>query len=254
MKNRKKWVMLLAVASAFVVSGIVLAGDLEPTSAPTDSGSAMYTIDDIYNRLNDNTAATKRSGAFTEPSSSPASTTHTLDEVYEKALPTQVPKTGQTTSYRTGDDGDEEPGVASPITRFTDNSDGTIKDNLTGLIWLKQANYNNISGTTGTAIWNNAIDFGEALASGSCGLTDGSSAGDWRLPSVKELHSLIDFENYGPALPTGHPFVSVQSSYYWSGTTYKDSTDYAWGVHIGGGNVDGNRGSTNYVWPVRNDN
>ena len=54
--------------------------------------------------------------------------------------PAPVHKTGQTTSYATGDDGDLEKGVAWPNPRFTDNSDGTVTDNLTGLIWLKNAN------------------------------------------------------------------------------------------------------------------
>ena len=50
-----------------------------------------------------------------------------------------VPKTGQTTSYANGDDGDLELGVASPNPRFTDNGDGKVTDNLTELIWLKNA-------------------------------------------------------------------------------------------------------------------
>ena len=55
-------------------------------AAPTSPGSAMYTIEDIYNRLNDGTAGSKRTGAFTEPSSGPtAGTGHTLDEVMGKA-------------------------------------------------------------------------------------------------------------------------------------------------------------------------
>ena len=54
--------------------------------------------------------------------------------------PAPVPKTGQTTSYTTGDDGDLEMGVPWPSPRFTDKGDGTVTDNLTGLIWLKDAN------------------------------------------------------------------------------------------------------------------
>jgi 2',3'-cyclic-nucleotide 2'-phosphodiesterase (5'-nucleotidase family) len=41
------------------------------------------------------------------------------------------------------------------------------------------------------------------LKSGMAGLTDGSKAGDWRLPNVRELHSLIDFGRGTPALPEG---------------------------------------------------
>ena len=50
-----------------------------------------------------------------------------------------VPQTGQTTSYEIGDDGDLERGVVWPDPRFTDNANGTVTDNLTGLIWSKLA-------------------------------------------------------------------------------------------------------------------
>jgi len=48
-----------------------------------------------------------------------------------------VAQTGQTISYRTGDDGDLETGVAWPNPRFADLDDGTVKDNLTGLEWVR---------------------------------------------------------------------------------------------------------------------
>ena len=51
--------------------------------------------------------------------------------------PVMLPKTGQTTSYAAGDDGALQKGVASPNPRFTDNGNGTVTDNLTGLIWLE---------------------------------------------------------------------------------------------------------------------
>ena len=54
--------------------------------------------------------------------------------------PAMLPKTGQTTSYAAGDDGALQKGVAWPNPRFTDNGNGTVTDNLTGLIWLKNAN------------------------------------------------------------------------------------------------------------------
>ncbi len=79
MKYQQKSMLVLAMITAFITVGLFLpglisAGDLEPTAGPDDSGSAMYTLEDIYNRLNDNTTATKRTGAFTEPSAAPAST------------------------------------------------------------------------------------------------------------------------------------------------------------------------------------
>ena len=63
-----------------------------------------------------------------------------FDDQIPVGPPSPVPKTGQTTSYATGDDGELEKGVAWPNPRFTDNNNGTVTDNLTGLIWLKHAN------------------------------------------------------------------------------------------------------------------
>ena len=158
-----------------------------------------------------------------------------------------VEKSGQRTSYDTGDDGDLEKGVPWPNPRFTDNGDGTVSDNLTGLIWLKNAN------CFGTRIWNNALSDCNGLASGLCGLSDGSSAGEWRLPQIKEIQSLIDFENVSLALPSGHPFLNALSYYYWSSTTYAGYHYIAWAVHMGFGDVRANdKYSVNYyVWPVR---
>jgi len=146
--------------------------------------------------------------------------------------PAPVPKTGQTLTYEPRDDGDLKKGVAWPDPRFTDNGNGTVTDNLTNLIWRQDA------GCDGLRVWADALSYCNALADGTCGLTDGSSAGDWRLANVKELHSLIDFGNYSPALPTGHPFTDVQLGYwYWSSTTGAGITGYAWGVHFDDGYV-----------------
>jgi PKD repeat protein len=176
-----------------------------------------------------------------------------------------VEKTGQTSCYdsdgnaisctNTGHDGDIQAGVTWPNPRFTDNSDGTVTDNLTGLIWLKNANCG------GLMTWAAALNYCQNLASGSCGLTDGSGVGDWRLPNVKELQSLIHWGYYDPSLPntsgtgkwtSGDPFTNVQSSYYWSATTSAVSTDSAWRVNVSSGRVSYDLKSHYcYVWPVR---
>jgi len=156
----------------------------------------------------------------------------------------------------TGQDGDIRPGVAWPVPRFTINgTTGTVTDNLTGLIWLKNAD------CFGSLTWANARSAANILASGTCGLSDGSSAGDWRLPNRKELLSLVDFAYFSPALANaegtgqgteGDPFGSVQSSVYWSATTYAAGTDYAWDVNIGGGFVHNlSKTSSHSLWPVR---
>jgi len=160
--------------------------------------------------------------------------------------PAPVQKTWQTTSYAVGDDGDLGKGVPWPNPRFSDNEDGTVTDNLTGLIWLKDAD------CFGYRTWNLALSDCNELTTGECGLTDGSAAGDWRLPNHKELFGLVDAQNYAPVLPTGHPFTSVQSGHYWSSTTYAGQPGYAWFVHMGEGGVFYDmKPGVHHVWPVR---
>ena len=169
--------------------------------------------------------------------------------------PAPVQITGQFTSYATGDDGDLGKGVPWSDPRFTDNLDGAVIDNLTGLIWLKDAN------CFGIRTWDEALSYCNGLADGSCGLTDGSSAGDWRLPNRRELFSLIHIQYFGPAIPNtrgidqwseGDPFNSVRSALYWSSSTYITSEFSAFYVNMFNATV-GQRGKLdqNYVWPVR---
>ena len=181
--------------------------------------------------------------------------------------PARVGETGQTRCYDqagvliacagTGQDGDLQPGVAWPNPRFVDNDDGTVTDMLTGLIWLKNAN------CYGAKIWNSALQYANTLWSGACGLSDGSDTRDWRLPSVNELQSLIDYEYSQPALSNaagteqwseGNPFSGVQTNdCYWSSTTLRNDWSGAWHVFLFSGSVDGYGKSNNscYVWPVR---
>ena len=177
-----------------------------------------------------------------------------------------VPKTGQTTKYSTGDDGDLKKGVKWPEPRFTDNCDGTVTDNLTGLIWLKNANctetLGGVSFKEGKLDWNEGLTFANKLADGNCGLSDGSKAGDWRLPNRFELSSLLNLEYNKPALSNtagtgefagGDPFGNVQPYFYWSSTTHSGYPTYGWIVYLGSGNVGSyNKAVYNfYVWPVR---
>ena len=50
-----------------------------------------------------------------------------------------VEKTGQTETYFPWDDGDLQRGVAWPNPRFVDNGDGTVRDRLNTLTWMKNA-------------------------------------------------------------------------------------------------------------------
>ena len=159
--------------------------------------------------------------------------------------PAMVPKTGQTTSYAAGDDGGLQKGVTWPDPRFTDNANGTVTDNLTGLIWLKNAN------CFGTQDWSNSLNSANALNSGECGLTDGSVEGNWRLPNLREMQSLVDYGQSNPSLPSGHPFIGVLSDHYWSSTTYSVPSN-AWFVGLNvGWLASSSKTQGYYVWPVR---
>jgi hypothetical protein len=169
-----------------------------------------------------------------------------------------VPKTGQTVSYATGDDGNLQKGVAWPTPRFTDHGNGTVTDNLTGLIWMKNAS--NVDGALGFGLltWTEALDAAATLANGTHGLSDGSKAGDWRLPNIRELQSLVDYGHGGGpediALPPGHPFIGAQwQSPYWSSTSENAGTpDLAWfvGFDLGVVNIQ-EKSNTFRIWCVR---
>jgi hypothetical protein len=145
-------------------------------------------------------------------------------------------------------------GVASPTPRFTDNNNGTVTDNLTGLIWMKNASNDNGASGFGPQTWAQALSAAATLANGSHDLTDGSKAGDWRLPNLRELLSLVDYGQIPYALPAGHPFVGVQGSWYWSSTTYNGGTNTgsAWYIYFNTGDLSyGDKTNVTYVWCVR---
>ena len=159
----------------------------------------------------------------------------------------ELPKTGQTTSYAARDDGNLQIGVAWPDPRFTVGTGAEadcVTDNLTGLMWSKNANLPN-----GQRNWQEALDYVAALNSGGdlCGHTD------WRLPNINELESLIHAGQ--PDIATWlneQGFSNVQSNWYWSSTTYADDTGKAWVIHSWFGIVAGtSKNDTAYVWPVR---
>ena len=163
-----------------------------------------------------------------------------------------LPRSGQRVSYVSGDDASVAHGVAWPVIRFIDNHDGTVSDELTGLVWLKDA------GCMTAQNWSNALTAALQLANGTCGLTDGSSSGQWRMPNIGELESMVDVSQSNPALTTGHPFSNIAAS-YWSSTTYRGDTSEAWVIRFSDGRYI-NDGSSNVktsahaLWAVKSGN
>jgi hypothetical protein len=124
---------------------------------------------------------------------------------------------------------------------LNDNGNGTIIDTVQGLVWLKNAN------CFGTRHWPVAMADARSLQSGMCGLSDKSTAEQWRLPTKDELHAKFFTSKAG--------FTSIQPGNYWSGSTSPSSSEYvspyAWSVNMSVGYmVTGSQAYEFYVWPV----
>jgi hypothetical protein len=133
-------------------------------------------------------------------------------------------KTGQTFSYLSGDDGYYERGTAIS---YTDNGDGTITDNVTGLMWAKDGNetgcnFGNQTEWTPAVAWAKNLDF--------AGHTD------WRLPNRRELESLVDISINSLAIWATY-FPNTKPESYWSSSTLALDHSRAWYVYFYDGNV-----------------
>ncbi|MEO5332350.1 MAG: DUF1566 domain-containing protein [Magnetococcus sp. YQC-5] len=293
----------------------------------------MYSLEDLYNRLNSGADGVKRTGPFTEPAGTPAATGHNLNDIMNKApLPDNAhgataadvscsgvfwgvrtdgtwgqqtgtgtlypcpPTNAQVSSdqktiswdpsfgaisynlyvasqsgltqdnYTSISGGTRIQNIANPyvhsfnfrtnlkyyvyisavgsggaesllsdpvfVSRFYTNNNGTATDIHTGLILLQNAN------CFGVKNWYNAMAVAANLSDGQCGLTDRSTPGQWRLPTLHELDVLIPAQNSGL-------FVGVQPYYYWSSTTVDDFL-----VNLGN-NGGRNKTDLSYIWPLK---
>ena len=123
-----------------------------------------------------------------------------------------IPKTGQTIVYPAGDDGTYQAGYPKTGARFTDNGDGTITDNATGLMWVKDGTGAGCNSGNKLGVYD-TIDFCEAL--------NFAGHADWRLPNITELVSIIDYGVAAPRIDT--LFINTAADRYWSSTTDKQA-------------------------------
>ena len=160
------------------------------------------------------------------------------------------------------DDEVDEDGCVPP--RFTDMYNGTVRENDSGLTWLKDASCSDLAGTDeeGRATWSTANNAADILSDYTCGLTAGSSAGagdGWRLPTQEEWEAFVD-KSYTspPALSNekgtaqwteGDVFEGVKSSFYWSST--ENTLTSVWSMDMASGDMDYEpKTGSLYVWPV----
>jgi len=147
----------------------------------------------------------------------------------EDGIERKLPDTGQITSY-TSTFGEDHDYLINPLS-YTDNSDETVTDNNTNLMWQQEDD--NVTRT-----WEDAGTYCTNLSLGGYY--------DWRLPNPKELLSIVSFENYNPAIDTVF-FNSTKSSIYWSSASSSaGDDDYVWHLNFYWGEVEDNSNSNEY--------
>jgi hypothetical protein len=159
-----------------------------------------------------------------------------------------LPHTGQLACYDdqgriidcrdTGQDGEVRAGHPWPHPRFSIIDDGVL-DRLTGLIWHGRGHLGEP-----VADWSEALVAVDDYAA--------RSGHHWRLPTIRELESLVDAAHHSPALPAGHPFPEPVDT-YWSATTSGFDPDWAFALYLNKGAVGvGHKKSSGFsIWPVR---
>jgi formylglycine-generating enzyme required for sulfatase activity len=128
----------------------------------------------------------------------------------------KLPDTGQILDY-TSTFGEDADYLLNPPS-FTDNGDGTITDNVTGLEWQK-------------------ADGGEMTIESAAVYCDTLTLGghtDWRLPDSHELFTILHHGRNNPALDTLY-FRKTTAEYWWSADRQVDDTTKVWVTNAGGG-------------------
>ncbi len=98
------------------------------------------------------------------------------------------------------------------LARFTDNGDGMIMDNITGLTW-QQIFFND------TLTWEQSLTYADTLSL--------NGYNDWRLPNIKELQSISDVSQINPSIDVIY-FNNAGNKVFWSSTTLPNITNKSW--------------------------
>ncbi len=255
---------LSVLIPVLVVSGVVYAtSNLTPPGSVTNT---MYTLTDIYN-LAAGATSTVGSGSIPATPGSTVPTFHTLTEVYNAiaAMPQAKPlKTGQERCNHydsqidnyiwviclgTGQDGESQFGAS---TSTVDNTDGTISNRSTGLMWQKCSAGQvgtNCSGGASNYLFDDGVSY---PAIEYCNNLSLANHADWRLPNIRELSLLIYYGSSDPSIDT-HLFPNTPSDQsFWSSTAFAKDPTQSWAVIFdNGSNVLVPLTSSTYVRCVR---
>lgn len=168
----------------------------------------------------------------------------------------RFPASGQTTPYTADtqttwgatvpDDGTVQAGATL---RYHDNGDGTITDFNTGLVWEKKcSSCGGLHDVINTYYWSSFGDvtiwdwLGDVNIEGGTGF---AGHNDWRIPNVKELQSIVDYEVFDPSIAPIFGDTGVNSP-YWSASTVANDDELAWVVLFSNSDVNHDEKYNNY--------
>lgn len=144
---------------------------------------------------------------------------------------------------------------STPTSDFIVHNDGTVSHNKTGLMWkqcTEGQEWNSEKGCVGFVLgyeWEQALVLPDAINRNG-GFAEHN---DWRLPSIKELESIIETTHYSPAINL-KVFNATPSEFYWSYSPNRNHSGYSWGVHFDHGRVeDYSRSFDNLIRLVRDE-
>jgi hypothetical protein len=136
-----------------------------------------------------------------------------------------LPDTGQETSYTDTFGEDSDYSINPPS--YNDNGDGTVTDNLTGLMWQQEDSDEN-----------------------NCKDLELAGYSDWRLPTLKELLDIVDYGMYLPSINSAF-FPGTTSSAYLSNRIAAWDSNYVWVVDFDMGYAEVRHPFNGYVRCVR---
>ena len=260
---------LLTLLCGGTLAGSVAAGSLNAPAAPGDPGSAMYTLQDLTNRLATGAAGQLRTGPFVEPTAGPGSTVTTLNDLMaqmpavsaDALTPAEVASGKTFWGLSAGAWGPQSgtaelaacsraPGAGHSCYLPLAPSGAIVTDLVTGLDWQRcsvgqtwNAGTQTCDGTALTSTWDQAMANWPATA-------------EWRLPTIGELRTLVYCSGGAPVLidmtldstdcsgsyqiPTivSWAFPQTPASFFWSSSPLAGHPSYASDVHFFNGNVD----------------
>jgi hypothetical protein len=131
-------------------------------------------------------------------------------------------------------------GTLPPSRRFSLvlNNEGVL-DNETALVWQRTPMEMAVQ-------WN--------VTQSWCGTASTGGRGGWRMPTLAELRSLVDFSRMAPSLPAGHPFVLSATLTYWTSTRSTNNTNLLFVSNFSNQQVSGTADQPDIlhnVWCVR---